>query len=159
MATIEIFVSSSVRPTERVDRVVSAIENIFPGLVMDIRTDRIEAYDGPESLRVMHELLRRQKILDAARSEMLRGLVDDTTSFRLNKQAALMGIVSFPAEEEPLGSLNIRITGGERVIDWLAPRTENGLPILEMDLAELNGSIEDHSQRRMDQENEEEGDV
>ena len=72
MATIEIFVSSSVRPTERVDRVVSAIENIFPGLVMDIRTDRIEAYDGPESLRVMHELLRRQKILDAARSEMLR---------------------------------------------------------------------------------------
>ena len=50
MATIEIFVSSSVRPTERVDRVVSAIENIFPGLVMDIRCDRIEAYGGAESL-------------------------------------------------------------------------------------------------------------
>ena len=70
-----------------------------------------------------------------------------------------MGIVSFPAEEEPLGSLNIRITGGERVIDWLAPRTENGLPILEMDLAELRGLIEDYSQRRMGQENEEEGNV
>jgi predicted RNA binding protein with dsRBD fold (UPF0201 family) len=147
MATIEIFVSSSVRPTERVDRVVSAIENIFPGLVMDIRSDRIEAYDGPESLRVMHDLLRRQKILDAARSEMLRGLVDDATSFRLNKQAALMGIVSFPAEEEALGSLHIRITGGERVIDWLAPRTENGAPILETDLAELAGSGRDDMQK------------
>ena len=147
MATIEIFVSSSVRPTERVDRVVSAIENIFPGLVMDIRSDRIEAYDGPESLRVMHDLLRRQKILDAARSEMLRGLVDDATSFRLNKQAALMGIVSFPAEEEALGSLHIRITGGERVIDWLAPRTENGAPILETDLAELAGSRIDNMQK------------
>ena len=147
MATIEIFVSSSVRPTERVDRVVSAIENIFPGLVMDIRSDRIEAYDGPESLRVMHDLLRRQKILDAARSEMLRGLVEDSTSFRLNKQAALMGIVSFPAEEEALGSLHIRITGGERVIDWLAPRTENGAPILETDLAELAGSGRDDMQK------------
>ena len=147
MATIEIFVSSSVRPTERVDRVVSAIENIFPGLVMDIRTDRIEAYDGPDSLRVMHELLRRQKILDAARSEMLRGFVGDATSFRLNKQAALMGIVSFPAEEEALGSLHIKITGGERVIDWLAPRTENGAPILETDLAELVGSGMDDMQK------------
>ena len=45
------------------------------------------------------------------------------------------------------------------MIDWLAPRTENGLPILEMDLAELRGSIEDYSQRRMGQENEEEGNV
>jgi len=140
MRTIEIFVSSPVRPTERVDRVVSAIENIFPGLVMDIRSDRIEAYDGPKSLRVIHELLRGQKILDAARSEMMRGLQGEATSFRLNKQAALMGIVSFPAEEEPLGSLHVRITGGERVIDWLAPQTEQGIPVMETDLAELKGS-------------------
>jgi len=159
MRTIEIFVSSSVRPTERVDRVVSAIENIFPGLIMDIRSDRIEAYDGPESLRLMHELLRRQKILDAARSEMLRGLEGGATSFRLNKQAALMGIVSFPAEEEALGSLHIRITGGERVIDWLAPRTENGVPISETDLAELSGYGEDEEQRKTAPESEAEGDV
>ncbi len=116
---------------------VSAIENIFPGLIMDIRSDRIEAYDGPESLKIIHELLRRQKILDTARSEMLRGLAGDAISFRLNKQAALMGIVSFPAEEEPLGSLHVRITGGEKVIDWLAPCTENGIPVLETDLSEL----------------------
>ena len=58
-----------------------------------------------------------------------------------------MGIVSFPAEEEALGSLNIRITGGERVIDWLAPRTENGAPILETDLAELAGSGMDDMQK------------
>ena len=137
MRTIEVFVSSSVRPTERVDRVVSAIENIFPGLVMDIRSDRIEAYDGPASLKNIHEILRRQKILDSARSEMLRGLSGCVISFRLNKQAALMGIVSFPAEEEPLGSLHVRITGGERVIDWLAPKTENGIPVMETDLSEL----------------------
>ena len=159
MRTIEIFVSSPVRPTERVDRVVSAIENIFPGLVMDIRCDRIEAYGGPESLRVIHELLRGQKILDAARSEMMRGLQGEATGFRLNKQAALMGIVSFPAEEEPLGSLHVRITGGERVIDWLAPQTEQGIPVMETDLAELSGSGMDGLKKMERREGGEGGDV
>ena len=159
MRTIEIFVSSPVRPTERLDRVVLAIENIFPGLVMDIRSDRIEAYDGPESLRVIHELLRGQKILDAARSEMMRGLQGEATSFRLSKQAALMGIVSFPAEEEPLGSLHVRITGGERIIDCLAPQTEQGIPVMETDLAELRGSGMDGLKRMERPEGDEGGDV
>jgi uncharacterized protein len=134
MRTIEVVICSPVRPTERVDKVVSAIENIFPGLIMDIRTDKIEAYNGPDSLKTMHELLRKQQILDTARSVMLAGLAGDAIEFRLNKQAALMGLVSFPPEEEPLGSLHVRITGGERVIDWLAPHTENGVPVQEIDL-------------------------
>lgn len=140
MRTIEVAICSSVMPTERVDRVVSAIEKIFPLLIMDIRTDRIEAYNGPESLRTLHELLRQQKILDTARSVMLRGLVGDEICFSLNKQAALMGFVSFPTDEEPLGSLHIKITGGERVIDWLAPKTENGIPVQEIELAEIKGN-------------------
>jgi predicted RNA binding protein with dsRBD fold (UPF0201 family) len=48
-----------------------------------------------------------------------------------------MGIVSFPPVEEPLGSLHVQITGGERVIDWLAPATENGVPVKEIDLSDL----------------------
>lgn len=126
--------SAPVRPTERVERVVSAIENIFTGLIMDIRPDRIEAYDGPQSLNTLHELLRRQEILDTARSQMLRGLSGEAITFKLNKQAALMGFVSFPIEEEPLGSIDVRITGGMRVIDWLAPQTENGVPVQEVEL-------------------------
>ena len=119
------------------EKVVSAIENIFPGLIMDIRADRIEAYNGLESLKTLHELLRKQEILDTARSVMRRGLVGNTAAFQLNKQAALMGFVSFPPEEEPLGSLHVQITGGERVINWLAPETENGVPIREIDASEL----------------------
>jgi predicted RNA binding protein with dsRBD fold (UPF0201 family) len=138
MITIEISVHASVRPTERVENVVSAIENIFPGLVMDIREDRIEAYDGPDSIMTFHKLLREQKILDTARSVMTNGLVGDAVQFRLNKQAAFMGKVSFPPEEEPLGSMHVQITGGERVIDWLAPRTEGGVPVEEIDLEEVN---------------------
>ncbi len=137
MRTIEISVHVLVRPTERLDRVVSAIENIFPGLIMDIREDRIEAYDGPDSMKNFHRLLREQQILDTARSVMTNGLMGDTVSFRLNKQAAFMGQVNFPPEEEPLGSIHVQITGGERVIDWLSPRTEDGVPVDEVELEDL----------------------
>lgn len=135
--TIEVSVYSIVRPTELVEKVVHAIENIFPGLVMDIREDRIEAYDGPGSLVAFHELLRKQKILDTARSVMLKGMVGGCVQFQLSKQAAFMGRVSFPPEEEPLGSLHVQIIGSERVIDWLAPQTENGVPQIDISLEEL----------------------
>jgi len=138
MRTIEISVHASVRPTERVENIVSAIENIFPGLIMDIREDRIEAYDGPDSMTNFHKLLREQMILDTARSVMMNGRVGDATQFRLNKQAAFMGKVNFPPVEEPLGSMHVQITGGERVIDWLAPQTEGGVPIEEIDLEEVD---------------------
>lgn len=134
---IEVSVYSLIRPTERVELVVSAIEKIFPSLIMDIRGDRIEAYDGLDSLRTFHSLLREQKILDTARSVMQKGLLGDAIQFRLNKQAALMGKINFPPEEEPLGSIHVQITGGEQVIDWLAPKTENGVPIIEMDISEV----------------------
>lgn len=134
---IEVSVYSLIRPTERGELVVSAIEKIFPSLIMDIRGDRIEAYDGLESLRTFHSLLREQKILDTARSVMQKGLLGDAIQFRMNKQAALMGKINFPPEEEPLGSIHVQITGGEKVIDWLAPKTENGVPIIEMNISEV----------------------
>ena len=134
MRTIEVTVHSSVQPTERMEKVVYAIENIFSGLIMDILDDRIEAYDGPDSLLTFHRLLREQKILDTARSVMLTGRVGNAVQFRLNKQAAFMGLVSFPPDEEPLGSIHVQITGDERLVDWLAPQTENGMPIDEIDL-------------------------
>ena len=43
-----------------------------------------------------------------------------------------MGKINFPLEEEPLGSIHIQITGDDQVIDWLAPRTENGVPVQEI---------------------------
>ncbi len=136
MTTIEVSVYTSVRPTERVDKVVSAIEKIFPGLIMDIRDDRIDAYNGPDALQAFIGLLREQRILDTARFVMLAGSVGDAVQFRISKQAAFMGKVSFPPDEEPLGSLHVQIKGGKRIVDWLAPKTENGVPVEEIDLEE-----------------------
>ncbi len=134
MRTIEFSVCSLIRATERVDRVVSAVENVFPGLIMDIRSDKIEAYGGPDGLQTLHELFRRQRILDSARRVMRQGLSGETISFQLSKQAAFMGFVSFPPEEEPLGSIHVQIKGGESVIDWLAPQTRDGVPVNEINL-------------------------
>jgi predicted RNA binding protein with dsRBD fold (UPF0201 family) len=138
MTTIEVSVYTPISPTERVEKVVSAVEKIFPGLIMDIRNDRIEAYSSLDSLRTLHKLLREQEILDSARSVMLKGQIGNTIRFKLNKQAAYMGRVNFLEEEEPLGSINVQIIG-EGLIDWLAPKTENGIPINEID----SKSIED----------------
>lgn len=137
MTKIEVSVYVLIRPTERVEKVASAVEKIFPGLIMDIRGDRIEAYGGPSTLLTLHRLLREQEILDTARSVMLQGREGDTIQFRLNKQAAFMGKVNFPPEEEPLGSIHVQITGDDKVIDWLSPRTENGIPVEEIDLPEI----------------------
>jgi predicted RNA binding protein with dsRBD fold (UPF0201 family) len=137
MTTIEVSVYVPIRPTERVEKVASAVEKIFTGLAMDIREDRIEAYGGPRTLWTLHKLLREQEILDTARSVMLKGQEGNTIQFRLNKQAAFMGRVNFPPEEEPLGSIHVQITGDNQVIDWLSPMTENGLPVKEIDLPEI----------------------
>lgn len=143
--TSEVFVHVQIRPTERVDKVVFAVEKIFPGLTMDIREDRIEAYGGPESLWTLHKILRDQQILDTARSVMLSGQVGRTFQFRLNKQAAFMSKVNFPPEEEPLGSIHVQITGDNRLLDWLAPRTENGVPVEEIELTEIEPeAVESH---------------
>jgi len=137
MTTIEVSVNVLIRLTERVEKVASAVEKIFPGLIMDIREDRIEAYGGPSTLWTLHRLLREQEILDTARSVMLQGREGNTIHFRLNKQAAFMGMVNFPPEEEPLGSIHIQIIGDDQVIDWLSPMTENGVPVKEIDLPEI----------------------
>ena len=141
MNTIEVSIYALIRPTERVEKVVHAIESIFPGLIMDIRGDRVEAYDGAGSLKTFHGILRDQKILDTARSEMLEGKVGGSYQFRISKQAAFMGKVSFPPDEEPLGSIHVMITGDDWVIDWLAPRTENGVPTAEIDPAEYGEDV------------------
>jgi predicted RNA binding protein with dsRBD fold (UPF0201 family) len=159
MTAIEVSVYALIRPTERVEKVVSAVEKIFSGLIIDTRADRIEAYNGPKSLRIFHKLLREQEILDTARSVMLKGQVGRTIQFRLNKQAAFMGIVNFPPEEEPLGSIHVQITGNGRIIDWLAPKTENGVPLEEIDLPEIESTKVESSKTESQEIEPSEGDV
>ena len=135
-------VSAHVYPTEDMERVQSAIENIFPGLEYELLvregfTPRLVGTGGRDSLELLHELLRSRKILDTGRRNM--HINGDTVTFTLNKQAATVGKVSFPAGDEPLGSIWVEIVAQDadeagRVVDWLAPPTENGHPQFEIEL-------------------------
>jgi predicted RNA binding protein with dsRBD fold (UPF0201 family) len=37
----------------------------------------------------------------------------------------------------------VQITGGEGVINWLAPETENGVPVREIDLSEVGEFVQE----------------
>jgi len=78
-----------------------------------------------ESIEPFGELLRQQRIRDAARRVMRRGIKGKSTSFRLNKQVAAIGKISFSEESQALGDIEITIESEdiEALIDSIAPST------------------------------------
>ncbi|MEM4729441.1 MAG: RNA-binding domain-containing protein [Thermoplasmata archaeon] len=85
-----------------------------------------------ESVAKFAELLRRQRIRDAARRVLLKGMKGESlTVFRLNKQAAFVGKVSFSEGESPLGDITVRLEhpGLMALIDSVAPDTRKQLKL------------------------------
>lgn len=82
---------------------------------------------GMEGLTKLQNLLRRERIRDAARGVLFKGLRKKSITFYLNKQVAYAGHVSFcqPVAESPLGPIKVEITCDKpkELIEWLAPRT------------------------------------
>ena len=132
-------VSALLFPTEIEERVRKAIENVFPGarLRLEQKEGYVDRLDGTApSLDALHELLRRQKILDTARHAFFGSLKGREFVFELNKQAALMGYVNFLDHEAALGGINVTVETDEPelIIDWLAPETREGRPVKEISL-------------------------
>jgi len=132
-------VSALLFPTEVEQRVRQAIESIFPGARLSLvrkegYVDRLEG--TAPSLDALHDLLRRQKILDTARHSLFYGLKDKEIAFQLNKQAAFMGHVNFLDHDVALGGIYVTVETGEPelLIDWLAPVTREGRPVREISL-------------------------
>lgn len=136
--SIRTTVSALVFPTEPEEKVRHAIENIFPGARLRLvqKQGYVDRLEGAAGLDRLHELLRRQKILDTARSAMHGGLEGDEISFTLNKQAAYMGSLNFLDHDVALGGLYVTIAYSDPllVIDWLAPETRDGRPVEEIGL-------------------------
>lgn len=134
-------VSALAYPTEIEGKIKTAITNLFP-VELAIRESGIPEIFGEgdlESLRLLHQRLREERILDTARNILLAGISGNTTQFRLNKQVAFMGKANFPAGEESLGSIYVEITAENmedllKIIDWLSPRTIDGKPVEEIGL-------------------------
>ncbi|MEM1620037.1 MAG: RNA-binding domain-containing protein [Fervidicoccaceae archaeon] len=87
------------------------------------------------SLAKLRDLLRRERILDAARKRMLSGASEETLRVLIHKQALAGGRLSLVdhESESPLGAVRV-VVYHERpleVVDWLAPPTREGRPLWE----------------------------
>ncbi|MCX8170359.1 MAG: hypothetical protein N3E47_00080 [Candidatus Bathyarchaeota archaeon] len=132
MGSVEVKVEAEVNPTEDADKVRVAIQKVLGDINLEIVEEgeyrklagRAEGY---EALARFYDLLRRERILDAARAVLLRGVQGKKIVFYLNKQVAYVGHISFsqPYGESPLGPILVEIQCDDphSLIDWLTPKT------------------------------------
>lgn len=131
MDGVDVRVEVEINPTESEDKVRRAVENIFTGMPVQLKPRRkgnllVAEGKGSEALTKLYNLLRRERICNAARKVLFQGLNGNVIRFYLNKQVAYAGHVSFCGElaESPLGPIKVRIECGNprELINWLAPK-------------------------------------
>jgi predicted RNA binding protein with dsRBD fold (UPF0201 family) len=129
---ISVQVEADINPTENEAKVKRTVENMFSNIELEIKPQRqgsllIGRGKGMDTLTKLYNLLRRERIRDAARGVLYEGLSEKSIIFYLNKQVAYVGHVSFskPVGESPLGPIKVEIQCDKprELIDWLAPRT------------------------------------
>jgi predicted RNA binding protein with dsRBD fold (UPF0201 family) len=132
MDEITIHVETEVNPTEAEEKVKMAVANLFGNMPTQTKSSYRGSIltaetQGQEALVKLRNLLRMDRVRDAARRVFFGRLRGKTISFCLNKQVAFAGHISFSEEvaESPLGPLRIMIEceNPRQLIDWLAPRT------------------------------------
>lgn len=125
-------VEAEVNPTENQEKVKKAITNIvsnptFKTASEGYKTILVARAEGREALSTFYNLLRKEMILDTARSVLFKGIDGNCIRFYLNKQVAFVKKISFckPFAESPLGPLKVEIIcdGPEDFINWLSPKT------------------------------------
>ncbi|UCC57844.1 MAG: hypothetical protein JSW14_05610 [Candidatus Bathyarchaeum sp.] len=127
-----VHIEVEVNPTEDLEKVKRAVENIFGVIESKVESRKwgrllIAETRGTEGLTKLYNLLRRERIRDAARKVLFSGLADKSLTFYLNKQVAYAGHISFSQQtaESPLGPINVQIRcdNPREIIEWLAPKT------------------------------------
>jgi len=129
---ISVQVEADINPTENENKVKSAVENMFSNLEWEVKPQKkgsllVGRGRGIDALTKLYNLLRRERIRDAARGALYEGLSEKSIIFYLNKQVAYVGHISFskPIGESPLGPIKVEIQcdNPRELIEWLAPRT------------------------------------
>lgn len=137
MTTVQVNVSADVFPTEDPEKVASCVR-MFARLGLleysrGVGRDSLHGKGkGPASLEPLRNALRRQRTLDVARANILRGLTGSATYFSLHKQAAYAGHAVFVSSdsESPLGAVRFEVVCDNlpALVDWLATKTVRGEP-------------------------------
>jgi predicted RNA binding protein with dsRBD fold (UPF0201 family) len=129
---VKIYVDVEVNPTEDSNKVQVAVQRVLGPIHLEKIDEKDRTYlkgtaEGLEQLSAFQELLRKERIRDAARRVLLSGLGGNTITFYLNKQVAYAGHISFsqPEGESPLGPIQVEVQcdNPRKLIDWLTPKT------------------------------------
>ena len=131
MNDVLVEIEVEINPTEDPEKIRTSVDNIFWNVDFERQTKRgknllcVKA-TGIDSLTKIYNLLRRERILDAARGVLFGGLGEKSLTFYFNKQVAYVGHLSFsePEAESPLGPIRVQIRcdNPRELIDWLAPK-------------------------------------
>ena len=128
-----------VHPTEDIQRVEKAIENILGPIVfsstkLEEFTELYSSDTKRTSFATLRQLVHDKRILDATRVRLLKNLDEFTTYMFFDKQAAYTGkirLIDNNYENPPLGSIEIKFEFSsesqfEEFLDWFSPRTKDG---------------------------------
>jgi len=133
MVEVTVTVETEINPTEDEEKIRQAVNNILDNATFIIKetypsSTLIAEAKGQDALTKLRNLLRNDRIRDAARRYLFKSARGNTISFCLNKQVAFAGHVSFSEEiaESPLGPIKftIQTDDTQKLIDWLAEKTE-----------------------------------
>jgi len=119
-------ISVPVYPSEDPEKVRGAVLGIFPDVSLTGTDDAMHGTtDNMDSFMTQ---IRRQKMLDSVRAVMIRGRIGNVIAFRINKQAATAGKISFAEERAVLGSIEVTVKDDmiQETIDKVAPATVDG---------------------------------
>jgi uncharacterized protein len=132
MEQLTVQVEAEINPTEDSEKVKAAVNNILGNPQITIKPQAKGSIlhaqaTGQESLVKLRNLLRTDRIRDAARKLLYRSIVGGKLVFYLNKQAAWAGHVSFSemTSESPLGPLKVIVEceNPRQLVEWLAAKT------------------------------------
>jgi len=135
MNQIKVKAEAEVRPTEDPEKVKRALQNLILNPTIETaqiggKSLLIAEAEGEDGVSKLYNLFRQERIRDAARKLLFKGMQGNTITFYLNKQVAYVGHISFcnPFAESPLGPIKIEITCDDprALIDWLAPSSVAG---------------------------------
>ncbi len=114
----------SIYPSENPEKVEKAISNVLVGMEFKISNDTLNATSkNLESLSKIYETIHSRRSQKNYRRQLNKNLLDDSTWFYLNKQAAFSNVIALcsEAEESPLGPIKVILNSKniDRVIEWL----------------------------------------
>ncbi len=114
---------TTVNPSENILKIKKAILNILSNAQIEITNGIVKATTNIDSLSKIHEIISSRNTQKAYRRHLDRNLIDDSTWFYLNKQAAFSNVIALcdEADESPLGPIKIILKSKniEKIIEWL----------------------------------------